>query len=486
MPVAPVYQDPENTVITSHIVPALFIWSTVGMLCCLPVLPQFWATQIFALRCHIIIVLLHCTQMMINGCVWSGHAQYIPIYTELGAAISILCLGVLRVNYICLFKFLWIRSKPTGSLYIYDKRNYINLIDKLIVGAGAGSIILYGAVGVRSILIFEGIGPITTGAENRVRALLHSIPIHWIPLFSYAGYGGMALVNLWRFRHSNEWIAPSPENRSQPHSLSLAQVLKRGLAISTLLLIVLIRPLFSLWSTLWYLVNDLEAFRTTPSPIVPKNQLVIYGWSQNGLDAYKHIPTNMALPDRQSVLMTANNFIPLPAIHLLIFWGTGKYSRALYNHWFCQLSTLLRLSRLREAINMRSRGRQVAEANTIVPFGGASIPLDNVPSRTAASLSSGVARLPHITAISPFPGGNTLPLPCAPPPAAPPDPIRMQSKRQVPVQPATERYVSVHKHPPPPIANIPIMPTSTSSSGKVHKLPPFQTSIDTKLVANDM
>ena len=83
MPAAPVYQDLENTLKTAHLIAPLFIWSIIGTLCCLPVLPRVWATRIFTLRFHVGAILFICVQAIINAWIWSGHARYIPILTQM-------------------------------------------------------------------------------------------------------------------------------------------------------------------------------------------------------------------------------------------------------------------------------------------------------------------------------------------------------------------------------------------------------------------
>ena len=138
MPDAPVYHDPHNVPGSLHFGSHHFFWAPLGILCGLFVLPRFWSTRIFALNLYAARIVVFYTLKFINACIWRNHAHYISIYSDACEDIyvavhSVICLhqsaawlelqllGILRVNSLCVVKFLWICSTPAGMIHVSDQ-----------------------------------------------------------------------------------------------------------------------------------------------------------------------------------------------------------------------------------------------------------------------------------------------------------------------------------------------------------------------------
>ena len=133
---APVYHDPDHILDWIQFTPHAPFWALLGILCGLVVLPRFWATRIFTLNLHASAITVIYAIAFINALVWRDHARYIPIYTEtseemlphlvscsrlLVAWLYQFVMAMSRVNYVCVVKFLWICSTPSGMIRVSDQ-----------------------------------------------------------------------------------------------------------------------------------------------------------------------------------------------------------------------------------------------------------------------------------------------------------------------------------------------------------------------------
>ena len=136
MPNAPVYHDPDKVSDLIRSTSQIPFWTLLGILCGLIILPRFWATRIFTLNLHASSLIVYYTIRFISTLVWKDHARYIPIYTETGEEIllhwvsgsrfSVAWLAhflnaIRSVNGLCVLKFLWICSTPSGMTRVFDQ-----------------------------------------------------------------------------------------------------------------------------------------------------------------------------------------------------------------------------------------------------------------------------------------------------------------------------------------------------------------------------
>ena len=133
---APVYHDPDKVSDWIQFSSHAPFWALLGIICGLVVLPKFWSTRIFTLNVHASVITAIFTLQFINSLVWRNHARYIPIYTETGARMlsnwvsrshsSVAWLRqflvtILAVNSVCVVKFLWVCSTPSGMIRVPDQ-----------------------------------------------------------------------------------------------------------------------------------------------------------------------------------------------------------------------------------------------------------------------------------------------------------------------------------------------------------------------------
>ena len=77
----PFLVDDYGSFTASELFPYVPLMNALGVLGCILVLPVFWRTGVFAIKCHVIACLI---PMLIDGfnmgVVWRGHARDIKIY----------------------------------------------------------------------------------------------------------------------------------------------------------------------------------------------------------------------------------------------------------------------------------------------------------------------------------------------------------------------------------------------------------------------
>ena len=204
-------------------------------------------------------------------------------------------------------------------------------------------------------------------------------------------------MNLWRFRRSDRWVrllrTDAGPTRAVFKTMSAFGLLKRFLGIGFFLLgsnrIAV--------TGLYHFTRDLNEHPSYYSKSYAlKFQHTVYSWSQNGLETYKHLPEPL-FSRQQSSFNYFATFVPMAPLHMVLFWGTGQSSRALYGVWARRAFSIVRLDRAYNVI--QSRFQQLVTPKTLLdtertiePF-DVSIRREEV--RPRAELPGKGARLPN-------------------------------------------------------------------------------------------
>ena len=179
-------------------------------------------------------------------------------------------------------------------------------------------------------------------------------------------------MNLWRFRHSDRWVrllrTDVGPQQARFKTLSRLSFLKRFLCIMFLVVGSTQTSIRNLLLLVHYLKDKALILTLLSISKALGTPFVVYSWSYNGLEAHKHKPVE----DLNIEFDYVTYLSPIGALHMFLFWGTGRQSRALYANWARRVFTTLRLDRVRSAIRVQvqeiSTSRPALGVGHIVPF----------------------------------------------------------------------------------------------------------------------
>ena len=200
-------------------------------------------------------------------------------------------------------------------------------------------------------------------------------------------------MNLWRFRHSDRWIrllrSDTGPARAVFKTLSPFSLLKRYLGIAFLLLAagrLAVTTLYSFTRDL----NDQTLDYSLSSAL--KFQRTVYSWSQNGLETFEHPPEESFRREPYD-FDYVGTFVPISALHMFLFWGTGRDSRVLYAEWAHRVFTTLRLDRAWHAGRIRiqrwTNPRLLVDGEHVVQPFNVSLRLDGMRPRAGPPRKAG-------------------------------------------------------------------------------------------------
>ncbi|KAG8821758.1 a-factor receptor [Serendipita sp. 401] len=375
----------------SVVFPAVPILSAISIVLCLPILPGFWKTRIFAVVYYLCWLIVGNGLLLVNTCIWQGNVRNIPIYSDFVAIFWSGYSRALSMCILCVSKFIWTISKPAPLVRVYDERRRTNIIDAclcvgipLLLLAFSAAFLFTG----RYILV-EDLGPWPVFPMSIFSFSIDTLPIVLGSIGS-TGFSCLSCYNFWRSRLEQPSPGCSITCQSQHRSLSTSQYWRHML----MCLSIIIGSIYgAVWITLPYISHILEHphpntwYRTFG---ITSNKLAyrqIYIWAREAWEPDGHVL-------KRNLIGFAYT-LPFIGIQLSMFFGFGYEVRKTYIGWFqafIQSKFSMRVSSWSKglvAIAIRARtqlgtlvswprGRGQVESNVFTPFQAEDIVLEDL------------------------------------------------------------------------------------------------------------